>query len=141
MTNLINILNSTGDGFCRFALAMLIQSGILIVLLYLIDMLGSALMQTNDRRISLLCTHIGNIGQGSLRIEIKGRDPLPMPCQPDCQIERYRTLTGSAFEISNYCNHNVANSNCLFNFDLWSVSLPRWVITTIRCEWLPRHSG
>ena len=39
MTNLINILNSTGDGFCRFALAMLIQSGILIVLLYLIDLL------------------------------------------------------------------------------------------------------
>jgi len=39
MINLINILNSTGDGFCRFALAMLIQSGILIVLLYLIDLL------------------------------------------------------------------------------------------------------
>ena len=39
MTNLINILNSTGDGFCKFALAMLIQSGILIVLLYLIDLL------------------------------------------------------------------------------------------------------
>lgn len=39
MTYLINILNGTGDGFCRFALAMLIQSGILIVLMYLIDLL------------------------------------------------------------------------------------------------------
>ncbi len=39
MTNLINVLNNTGDGFCRFALAMLIQSSILIVLLYLIDLL------------------------------------------------------------------------------------------------------
>ncbi len=39
MTDLINILNRAGDGFCGFALAMLIQSGILIVLLYLIDLL------------------------------------------------------------------------------------------------------
>jgi beta-lactamase regulating signal transducer with metallopeptidase domain len=39
MIDLINILNGTGDSFCRFALAMLIQSGILIVLLYLIDLL------------------------------------------------------------------------------------------------------
>ena len=39
MTDLINILNVTGNDFCRFALAMLIQSGILIVLLYLIDLL------------------------------------------------------------------------------------------------------
>jgi len=39
MTGLIDILNKTGDGFCRFALAMLIQSGVLVVLLYLIDLL------------------------------------------------------------------------------------------------------
>ncbi len=39
MLDLINILNMTGDGFCRFALAMFIQSGILIALLYLIDLL------------------------------------------------------------------------------------------------------
>ncbi len=39
MTSLINFLNSTGDSFCRFALAMLIQSGILIAVLYLIDRL------------------------------------------------------------------------------------------------------
>ena len=39
MMDIVNILNRTGDGFCEFALAMLIQSGILIVLLYLIDLL------------------------------------------------------------------------------------------------------
>lgn len=39
MTDLIDILNRTGDSFCGFALTMLIQSGILIVLLYLIDLL------------------------------------------------------------------------------------------------------
>ena len=39
MIELLNILNRTGDGFCRFALVMLVQSGILIALLYLIDLL------------------------------------------------------------------------------------------------------
>lgn len=39
MIDLINILNGTGDTFCKFILAMLMQSGILIVLLYLIDLL------------------------------------------------------------------------------------------------------
>ncbi|MBW8035974.1 MAG: M48 family metalloprotease, partial [Planctomycetes bacterium] len=39
MTDLVNILNIKADGFCDFALAMFIQSGILIVLLYAIDLL------------------------------------------------------------------------------------------------------
>lgn len=39
MADLINIINRTGNGFCSFALTMLIQSSILIVLLYLIDLL------------------------------------------------------------------------------------------------------
>ena len=39
MMDLIHIINETGAGYCRFALAMLIQSAILILLLYLIDRL------------------------------------------------------------------------------------------------------
>lgn len=39
MIDLINALNRTGDNFCRFALAMLLQSGLLFILLYLIDIL------------------------------------------------------------------------------------------------------
>lgn len=39
MTDLINILNIKADGFCDFALTMFIQSGILIVLLYAIDLI------------------------------------------------------------------------------------------------------
>jgi beta-lactamase regulating signal transducer with metallopeptidase domain len=39
MTDLLNILNKTGESFCDFSLAMLVQSCVLIVVLYAIDLL------------------------------------------------------------------------------------------------------
>jgi hypothetical protein len=38
MAGIVDILNRAGEGFCGFAWAMLLQSGALIVLLYLIDL-------------------------------------------------------------------------------------------------------
>ena len=39
MTDILNILNIKADGFCDFALTMFIQSSILILLLYAIDLI------------------------------------------------------------------------------------------------------
>ena len=39
MTDMINILNIIGEKFCEFSLTMLVQSSILIVVLYALDLL------------------------------------------------------------------------------------------------------
>ena len=39
MAGIVDILNRAGEEFCEFAWAMLVQSGALIVLLYLVDLL------------------------------------------------------------------------------------------------------
>ena len=39
MTNLLTILNSMGDKFCEFSLTMLVQSSILIIVLFIADLL------------------------------------------------------------------------------------------------------